>query len=332
MTSQTLPPQAAAYLADLESAVTDLPSGIGDDLIADIRAHLAEAMAADRPIEEVLRSLGPADQVVAEVRDSLGLGATADAGPWLSEEAIAAEAHARKVSRSRTGLSIAAAALGLVTALLASVVAPRFAPGGILPPLGARATEPLGMVLAAIILLPTLVATVPLLVPLRHRELATLGAAMVLTAFAASSSLLPAIPGIVTLWLPMLLMAWAAVIIPWRLQRRAGGAPHPGWRISGAMVLAVPGIIGAHTLATGSARPDAGIVGVVCVILVLAALYGLGVRVVQPVVATAGALTLVANAAVGPWSSPLFWLLGGVWLVVGLGAIASNGWRARTPS
>src|SRR5437016_12199104 len=59
------------YLARLRVAATDLPSSVRDELIADMRAHIAEARSreaqeTDATVLNILDRLGEPDTVVAE--------------------------------------------------------------------------------------------------------------------------------------------------------------------------------------------------------------------------------------------------------------------------
>lgn len=327
MTSQTLPPEATHYLAHLQAAVADLPADVADETVADIRAHLSEAVAAGRPVAPVVESLGPAEQVAAEVRESLGLGTTDH--PPGSDDPSAAESQARKVHRSRTGLSIAAGATGLVTAIFLGFVAPAFVEritDPVLPPW----RDPGAVLLTVASLLPALLVVAPQVFPPRNRGPATLAAAVAVSVVAALSPLVPAL-GALSLWLPTVLLAWAAVIVPRRVRLRAGRPANPGWRIAGAAVLALPAVLGLGGLATATVLPTAGLAVWIVASAVLAVLYALGVRAAQLVVACVGALMMVATTTGGALSSPLIWLLGGAWLTLGLGAFAATGWRLRAP-
>jgi hypothetical protein len=66
------------YLARLRVAVTDLPSSVRDELIEDMRAHIAEARArepeeSDAAVMNILDRLGEPATVVADARERLGI-------------------------------------------------------------------------------------------------------------------------------------------------------------------------------------------------------------------------------------------------------------------
>lgn len=323
MTNQTLPPDATTYLADLRSAVADLPPDVGDDIVADIRAHLTDAVAAGRPLDEVMHSLGPAGQVAAEVRDSLGYGPDAATETVPVEDAATARAR-----RARTGLSVAAVAVGLLTAVFVSFLLPGFTTGRAVPE-DETSVQRFGLTLAAASLLPALVAAVVLLVPPRFRARTALVSAIALTLLALTSQLSPATLGLGLMWLPQAMLAWAAVIVPWRVRRRPGSPAHLAWRIAAAVVLAGPGVVGVLGVLDRDVRLDP--VAAVWIVTgpVLAVLYVVGVRVARLAVAGIGALVMLASVVMIGVLSPLFWLVGGVWLVLGLAALARDGWRLR---
>jgi uncharacterized membrane protein len=56
-------PLIERYLATLETGLKDLPSPERSDVVGEIRNHIAEATAAGKPIDAVLASLGPADDL-----------------------------------------------------------------------------------------------------------------------------------------------------------------------------------------------------------------------------------------------------------------------------
>jgi hypothetical protein len=77
MTSVTLPPEAAAYLAELERELADIPPEERDDLLEEVEASLIEA--GDEPMAR----LGTPARFAAELRASAGLppAPTAPAAP-----------------------------------------------------------------------------------------------------------------------------------------------------------------------------------------------------------------------------------------------------------
>ena len=328
MINQTLPREAKEYLESLASAASDLPPEVGSDLMSDIRAHLSEAIAAGRPINEVLRSLGPAEQVVAEVRDSLGLGA--DATRSLADESSAAQAHVRKLTRARTGLTVAAATIGLLTAVLSTFMLSSPAAGGT-GPADPSSAQRAGLGLAAITLLPVLVAAVPLLLPIRHRAAGTTVSAVIVTLACFVNLLLPAVVSLQMFWLPEAMLLWAAVIVPWRMRRRGGRPANPAWRIAGAVVIAAPTVPSVVFLLAGSESPDGRTLATLGVSLVLAVLYALGVRMAQLALAVAAVVMLVSGVVQSGFLGPVLWLSTGLWITLGLGAFAATGWRLRTP-
>jgi hypothetical protein len=78
------------YLARLRVAATDLPASVHDELIEDMRAHIAEARAreteeTDATILNILDRLGDPELLVAEARQrpTPAPASQAPAAPWL---------------------------------------------------------------------------------------------------------------------------------------------------------------------------------------------------------------------------------------------------------
>jgi hypothetical protein len=64
-----------AYLSELATEAAELPAGRRDELLADVKAHIAEARAggatSEDEIREVLRRLGRPSEIVAAATDGL---------------------------------------------------------------------------------------------------------------------------------------------------------------------------------------------------------------------------------------------------------------------
>lgn len=79
------------YLARLRAAAADLPHGFRDELIEDMRTHIAEARSretadeTDATILNILDRLGEPSVVVADARERLGIDVQPPARPGLTE-------------------------------------------------------------------------------------------------------------------------------------------------------------------------------------------------------------------------------------------------------
>jgi len=78
------------YLARLNAAAADLPKGARQELVDDVRAHIAEARArepqeTDATILNILDRLGAPATVVAEARERLGIQPSVPYRPGLLE-------------------------------------------------------------------------------------------------------------------------------------------------------------------------------------------------------------------------------------------------------
>jgi uncharacterized membrane protein len=69
-------PLVERYLARLRDGLSVAPAPERDEVLNDIRSHVAEAVAAGTPLDQVLTSLGPADQLARAYRVELLLNPT----------------------------------------------------------------------------------------------------------------------------------------------------------------------------------------------------------------------------------------------------------------
>ena len=84
MSSVALHPLAAGYLDQLERAAADVPQPRRDELLADIEAHLREAIApgaTDVEVLNILDNLGDPDQIVAAELDADAADQASVSGP-----------------------------------------------------------------------------------------------------------------------------------------------------------------------------------------------------------------------------------------------------------
>ena len=78
------------YLARIRAAAGDLPAGACDELLDDMRSHIAEARAHDQEetdatILNILDRLGDPGVVVVDARERLGIRPAAASGPGILE-------------------------------------------------------------------------------------------------------------------------------------------------------------------------------------------------------------------------------------------------------
>jgi uncharacterized membrane protein len=58
-------PVVERYMTHLETAISGLDPADRDEVLLEIRNHFAEAAAAGRPLDVVIKSLGPAEATVS---------------------------------------------------------------------------------------------------------------------------------------------------------------------------------------------------------------------------------------------------------------------------
>lgn len=77
------------YLAALEAALKNMAPAEREEVVAEIRQHIADAIAAGKPIDEVLKALGPVDalarayQLELLVKPREGAPAQSSSDRWL---------------------------------------------------------------------------------------------------------------------------------------------------------------------------------------------------------------------------------------------------------
>ncbi len=84
------PERVTAYLASLQAASHGLPADIADELLADVRSHLDEVVAADAgeaAIRQAIDDLGSPEQIVAAARRELLVPAAEHTDAHLGSEA-----------------------------------------------------------------------------------------------------------------------------------------------------------------------------------------------------------------------------------------------------
>ncbi|MEV1056858.1 hypothetical protein AB0I92_06370 [Micromonospora chalcea] len=299
MSDDGLPEAAWAYLRALDAELSDVPSGTAEEIVADVRAHIADALDSGRSADEVLAGLGAAPDVARQAREELGLPD---------------QDRPERVGRT---LSLVASAVGVLIAVCVSFLLPSTVP---VEPIQADAGEQgvlgrLGPGIALLTLLPALVAAAPLVAPARVRAGSRLAGAIALTMFACAA-------GETGLYyFPLALVAWAAALVPWAVRRGAGGR---WWHVLAGGIVAMPGVLVAVASAGGSV--GVGWVGAALWIagpVAAGALCAYGFRAGYAVTALAGALVMILAMAERGFLFAAFWLFGGLYLALGAAGYAA---------
>lgn len=312
-----LPPPAERYLRDLATALDGLPDASREAIVDDIRAHLADAAAEGRDMDATIAGLGSPASVARDAREQLGLPAASD-----------------PADRIRRFLHWTAAALALVTAAIVSFVMPSYAIeqegvgmiGGTGDPLQTASTlfEDYGLGVALLPLIPVAVVLVQLKLSRGPRRIAGWVIAAAISVFAIIGG-----ASVGGFYVPLALMLWAAVLVPWWVA--SGRSPVLGRiaRLLSAAVLAAPVFFTFGGLITGTLQDADHVFWLVAaVLLALAVLFALRVPHVDGIVGAVGAGVMLLGAVDAGLLMIAFWWAGGLWLAIGAsGAAARHGMR-----
>lgn len=307
-----LPRELTRYLRALEVSLFDAPPKARTEILADVRAHATDALAEGRTVDDVLASFGPVHEHAAQHRAELGLPDT----PPLDAR------------RSQGTLSGAALVIAVLTGSLVAFVFPT-APAMVrnfatyTPEVPNTVVATYGLGAALIAFLPAVLALLPFVFPASLRT-------PVGVANAATVTLLTILTfgAVGKYYVPVALLMCAAVLIPWRISGTVDRSVAIFWRIAGGVFIAIPGLLYIETLIglQGSFNWVGAVV--VGVVLVFAVLFALGSRVTYYLVAATGLALMLLFAFGGEPLIP-FWWAGGVYLMVGLSAIATLHARVR---
>lgn len=305
MTTDALPEAAETYLRELGVELSDAPPDTVREIIDDVRAHIADALDSGRTIDQVLAGLGSPQAVAGQARDELALP---DGAP-------------DPAARAGRTLRAVAVALGVLTAVCVSFLLRSTA----LPldlnragPAEQSIVQRYGPGLAMLTLLPALIAAAPFLLPARARGVAGVGGAVILTA-------LTFLGGEIGLYyFPLVLLLWAAVIVPSVIRRGIGRVAVRLWHLAAAALVALPGLLAAFSMATDTfgfswVAVALWVVGP----LVVAVLCGCGIRAGYAVTALAGALVMILSMVEPGFLFAAFWLFGGGYLMIGASGFAA---------
>ncbi|GAA1625563.1 HAAS signaling domain-containing protein [Actinoplanes couchii] len=305
MTSEALPEAAETYLRDLRAALSDVPPGAVSEIVEDVRAHLTEAVASGRDLDEALAGLGSPQEVAAQSREELGV-----TRPEKPEPEPGPDPRLRAL----------AVTIGALTAVYAGFIMALQADDG---------SFPIGEALLA--LLPALLAALPFALPPRLRERADIAAAALTTIYMAVFF------GTTTtgvLFLPMVLLLWAAVIVPWRMRHTRGRVAVRLWHATAGLLVALPGLAAAASISKEMiAVVSVGSLLYIAAPFTHAVLCALGFRAAYGVLAVAGTASMFAALYddVG-FLLLAFWWFGGLYLTVGAIGWVTTPTRRRLPT
>ncbi|PWJ46965.1 hypothetical protein SAMN06264364_1432 [Quadrisphaera granulorum] len=306
---------AAGYLRALRAELSDLPADRREEAVDDVRALLADAAAAGRPVEKVIAELGP----TAHYRAELGLpprdeSAARRAGVVLLLAAVAISLFGAFFAMTWSTLTSVPWQAGTGQGQLSDL------PTGVYP-------EAIRAAVPAVAVLVTALTALALARTGRDRAVGSWRTSELVALTGASAV---AVVGVLTIggdgWLclPPVLLLIASGVLPRRL-RRTGGGSAAGRRWARAVVVALPGALSVS--ASLSWRDSSAPVGVLDVAAMLATplammaagvLVGLGSRIAHVAVVAVGAWAMAAGLITGSLLTLAVWWLGGLWVVIGL--------------
>ncbi|GGN63771.1 hypothetical protein GCM10010112_23320 [Actinoplanes lobatus] len=307
MTSDVLPEAAETYLRALGAELPDAPPDTVREIVDDVRAHIADALAGGRTLEQALAGLGSPQTVAAQAREELALP---DRTPDLA-------------ARAARLLRAVAVAVGVLTAVYVTFLLPSTLPVDDTEA-GTTFMQQYGPGLAMLTLLPALLAAAPSVLPTRRRGPAAAAVAAVLTVFVVVKH------DIGLHYVPLMLLLWAAAIVPWAMRRERGRLAVRLWHLTAALLIAFPGLLTGASAGTGKIGLEpAGLVWVLLP-LTLAALCAFGRRPGYTATALAGTAVMLMALLDGGFLFAAFWWFGGLYLTIGAIGFVTTPPRPRT--
>lgn len=311
MSNGALPDAAESYLRALGAELADAPPDTVQEIIEDVRAHLVDALDSGRSIDQALAGLGSPQDVARQARDELAL----------------ADGTADRAGRAGRTLRSIAVALGVLTAVCVSFLLPSAALPSDLTQAGPdeqSIMQRFGPGFALLTLLPALIAAAPLVLPARLRAKAGLAGAGGLTVLAC-------VGGEIGLYyVPLVLVLWAATVVPWVMRRNPGRVAVRSWRLAATAVVMLPALLLAVSAATGSVGVEwLGVVLWIVGPLVVGALCAYGLRAGYALTALAGALVMVFAMVDRGLLFAAFWLFGGLYVMIGASGFVTVRARRR---
>ena len=280
------------YFAAVRRELRDLDPRYREIVLADLREHFADATEQGRSTDEVTRALGTPREIGERAYEEFGRSRTT-------------------AEQLRTVLTIVAIGIAVVTAVVIAFLLPS---DTVDEGTGEVTTETLaahlGFAAALMTLVPAIITAVPLVVPRRVRGGATLAVAIILTFLALVGGI-----SIGGFYLPVALLAWAAVVVPWGARRGGFGAVA---HVIGALLVIAPFAALTRGVVTRTVEIAAWGYLAIAVIVVLGALIGFGVRAAGWLLLALGAAAMAVTLVVPSMLMVVAWSVGGVYVTIGL--------------
>lgn len=183
----------------------------------------------------------------------------------------------------------------------------------------ATLAERFGFGAALLALIPTGLAVLPLLLPRAARPSVAIANAILMTLFSVVSGF--TVGGF---YVPMAVLMWAAVFVPWRVRNRRGSAGNRTLRIIGGIVIALPVLLVLSGRLSGAILGGWPLVFGAVLVVSLGVLFALGFRLAYLAVALLGAVIMVLGLLDAGFLMLALWWFGGVWLALGLSAVVAT--------
>ncbi|HIT75843.1 MAG TPA: hypothetical protein IAA98_09675 [Candidatus Avipropionibacterium avicola] len=292
-----LPTPARDWLTEVERGLGDADEADRREVVDGFRAHLGDALAEGREVDDVLTSLGSSRTVIAQTRQELGLGERRD--PAATASRI---------------LALATVGLSLLTTIVMILIAPARSvrDGEVVWTLLTQGMDPWT---TFVCILPTVAASLLVLASRTSsaavRTGVTLGVAVALSAW-----VLLAMASVGWFWMPTALTAWLCLVVPWRMR----SARHPSRGIGWVVAAVLPAVCVLTAVATGTVQLGGpGSLLPLLVPLVAALCLSIRSRLTSGLVIIAG----LAVMTIGVVSADLlmlgFWVVGGCYVALGCG-------------
>lgn len=309
-----LPPTAERYLRRLGAALHGVPVAARTTILDDIRAHLSDAAADGRDIDDTLAALGSSADLARDAREQWGAAA--------SDTSVDV--------RAGRALHWSALALGVVTAVFMTFLIPTgveetVTSDGTVTSSTTTLFGQMGLGIGLLPLLPAALVLLPLLLPERARATAGWTVAGVVTV-----AMIPASASIGAFYLPLALLLWGAMLVPGWIRRGRNPVTGRIWRVVGALVLVSPAAFTIGGILSGSIGYDGTPFWItIAVVAIMAGLFAFRVPLIDPIVAVFGAGLMLLSMVTGGILTLAVWWAGGLWLVIGLcGFVARGGSRS----
>lgn len=124
-------------------------------------------------------------------------------------------------------------------------------------------------------------------------------------------------------YVPLAVLMWAAVVVPWRFAHGLDLARSPLWRIFGGVLIGLPGLLLISGQLTGAILLQGPSFLIPVVSIALGVLFGFGLRASYFTIAALGfAVMVLVMIDLGLLTLAIWWA-GGAYLVIGLTAVAT---------